>query len=126
MKVIIAGSRWITNPELIEWCINESEFEITEVVCGNARGVDTLGADWARAAGIPVREFLADWDGLGNKAGIVRNCEMAIYGEGLIAVWDRKSKGTKHMIKAAKARDLKVYVYKTPDPLQQYRDAFQS
>jgi hypothetical protein len=35
---------------------------------------------------------------------------MGNYAEGLIAVWDGESKGTKHMIEYAMSKGLKVYV----------------
>ena len=46
MKVIIAGSRSITDATIVEKAINESGITITEMVCGGASGVDTLGEEW--------------------------------------------------------------------------------
>jgi membrane-bound inhibitor of C-type lysozyme len=37
---------------------------------------------------------------------------MAKYSDGLIAFWDGKSKGTKHMIDLAKRHNLKIKVIK--------------
>ena len=45
MKTIIAGSRSITDIQLLYDAIRESGFQITEVVCGEARGADRLGGD---------------------------------------------------------------------------------
>ena len=50
MKVIIAGSRDITDYSLVCRAISESKFDITEVISGTARGVDTLGEKWAVGA----------------------------------------------------------------------------
>jgi len=113
LKTIIAGSRGITSLSLIEKAIEESGITITEVVSGTARGVDTLGEEWAQQRGIPVKRFPAKWDTFGRAAGYKRNVDMAEYGEVLIALWDSVSKGTKHMIDIAKAKGLKVYVFKT-------------
>ena len=110
MKVIIAGSRFITNYELLLDAIIEADFEITEVVCGAAVGVDSMGERYAKENNIKLSYFYADWHSLGKAAGFKRNEQMGNYGEGLIAVWDGKSKGTKHMISYAKKRKLKVYV----------------
>jgi hypothetical protein len=41
----------------------------------------------------------------------MRNLQMSLYAEGLIAVWDGVSRGTAHMIGCARRRGLKVYVY---------------
>jgi hypothetical protein len=35
---------------------------------------------------------------------------MADYADALIAIWDGKSKGTKHMIDIAKKKGLKVFI----------------
>lgn len=113
MKVIIAGSRSITDYELIKRAIVGSRFAITEVVSGGARGVDRLGERWAAENGIPVIQFIPDWDTLGKKAGYARNADMANYAEALIAVYDGASKGTGHMIDIATRKKLKVFVYNT-------------
>lgn len=112
MKVIIAGSRSCTDYNFVEGAIHESGFSITEVVCGGAIGVDSVGRKWARYYRIPVKMFLPDWRTHGKKAGIIRNIEMADYAEALIAVWDGESRGTKHMIDAAGKKGIPVYIRK--------------
>jgi len=110
MKVIIAGSREIFDYNIVKEAIEESKFEITEVVSGTARGVDSLGERWAYEHKIPVKRFPADWDKHGKAAGIIRNSEMANYGEALIAIWDGESRGTKNMIDTAKKKNLQVFI----------------
>ena len=110
MKVIVAGSRDITDPAVVEEAISLSGFTITEVVCGDARGVDSLGAEWADDHGVPVKHFPADWS-QGKSAGFSRNNHMADYADALIAVWDGKSKGTGHMIAVARTRKLPIFVH---------------
>lgn len=112
MKTIIAGSRNINDLRLLEKVIEESGFEISEVVCGGARGVDDLGRKWAHNGNvIPVKMFLAEWDKYGKSAGYRRNVEMAEYADALVAVWDGHSVGTKHMIEIALMLGLKVHVH---------------
>jgi len=116
MKVIIAGSRTITDPLELEKAIKDSGFKnlITEVVCGGANGADRLGRDWAEKQLIPIKYFIPDWKTLGKAAGPMRNSQMATYvGEngGLIALWDEKSSGTKDMIRKAERFNLKVYIH---------------
>jgi hypothetical protein len=116
MKVIIAGSRNITDYEEVCRAILFSNFDdISEVVSGKAKGVDTLGERFAKEFDIPLKEFPAKWrpsPGVYDKAaGIKRNVEMANYADALIALWDGKSPGTKHMISIAEKKGLKVYVH---------------
>lgn len=112
MKTIIAGSRTVTNLAVVSHAIECSGFDITEVVSGQARGVDTLGEIWGRSKRLPITEFPADWKRHGRRAGYLRNEEMAQYADALIAVWDGESRGTKHMIDIAKKRGLNVYVHR--------------
>lgn len=110
MKTIIAGSRNIEEYQVILDAIEASGFEITEVISGGAKGVDSLGERYGTEKSIPVKVFPADWESYGRKAGIMRNKEMAAYAEALIAVWDGNSPGTYNMITEAQSRKLKVYV----------------
>jgi hypothetical protein len=111
MKTIIAGSRNISEMYYVETAIALSHFEITELICGMAPGVDMLAHSYAKMCKIPIIECPADWVKHGKSAGLIRNNEMATKAEGLIAVWDGKSNGTRDMIYKAKNRKLKVFVF---------------
>ncbi len=111
MKTIIAGSREGFTLQDVYKAWDQSDFAISEVVSGGARGVDRLGEQWAKANQVPIKQFIPDWDGLGKKAGHVRNRDMGDYADALIALWDGESKGTKGMIEYAQKKGLKVYVY---------------
>ena len=103
MRTIIAGSRTINDDSLIVNAINESGFNITEVVCGEARGADTFGKNWAIANKIPVKSFPAEWNIHGKSAGYKRNIVMAEYADALIAI-TTGSPGTTHMINIAREK----------------------
>lgn len=111
MKIIIAGSRTITEYHLVEEAIRIAGFNITEVVSGTARGVDQLGEQWAAANNIPVRRFPADWNRYGRRAGYIRNAEMGVYAQGAVIVWDGSSAGTESMIEILKRRNLPTYIH---------------
>lgn len=117
MKVIIAGSRTVTElPEVIK-AIKLSGFEIKEVVSGACpKGVDQLGEYWANLNNIPIKQFIAQWSIHGKGAGVLRNQLMADYADALIAVWDGESKGTADMIVRAQSKGLKVFIYKPESP----------
>lgn len=98
MKVIIAGSRGVTDYDLIKLAVNGCPYDITEVVSGTARGADKLGELWAHENNIPIKQFKPEWDKFGKFAGYYRNKQMGNYADALIAIWDGQSKGTKQMI----------------------------
>jgi len=97
MKTIIAGSRSITNNNTLLGALELVPWSITEVVCGNARGVDTLGRNWAYDNKIPIKYFPAMWNKYGKAAGPIRNKQMAEYADSLLLVWDGVSRGSKNM-----------------------------
>lgn len=110
MKVIIAGSRTIIDPNLVIEAIKESKFKIDEVCSGKCRGPDSLGEEWAKCNNIPIKDFPADWQKLGKKAGILRNIEMGNYADAAICLWDKESIGTKHMIQYMTKLNKPVYI----------------
>jgi hypothetical protein len=112
MRVIIAGSRGITDLATVSKAVSDSGFAVTQVVSGGARGVDKLGEIWAKNHDIPVKVYPAQWDKYGKSAGYKRNVIMADNADALVAVWDGVSRGTGHMINIARDKGLKVYVHK--------------
>ena len=112
-NVIIAGGRDFSDYNLLaktmDHLLSNIKDDIT-VICGKARGADTLGEKYAKERGFPVQYFPADWQRYGKSAGYRRNTEMAENADALVAFWDGKSRGTKHMIETAKAHGLKVRV----------------
>jgi hypothetical protein len=124
MRVIIAGSRDFDDYDYLkqismELIINNFGLfdETVTIVSGTARGADSLGEKFARENSFEIVRFPAEWESLGKKAGYLRNKEMVKYAKEdskgmLIAFWDGKSKGTKHIINTAKKEKLKTYVKK--------------
>ena len=128
MRLIVAGSRTVTDERFVhkklEALTADYKFSSADRIdvecCGLAQGPDLIGKDWAGTRGIPVKEFVPDWEGLGNRAGILRNEEMGDYahaqGQGwLIAFLDVTNdtlgtSGTRHMISYAKMLGMRVDV----------------
>lgn len=113
-RVLVAGSRTIQDFELVKRTIEESGYHIKELVSGVANGPDRLGLRYANQRNIPVKEFPADWEQYGNRAGMIRNGLMAEYADILIAIWDGESVGTLDMINRMKKLGKPVYLVTVP------------
>lgn len=115
MITIVAGSRHISDYNILLEAIKEAQvierIIPTSIVSGTAKGADKLGERYAVEQGLPLMQYPADWKKHGIRAGFIRNTEMAEKSEALIALWDGKSNGTKHMIKEARRLNLRVFVY---------------
>lgn len=110
MKVIIAGGRDYHDYETVCQAVANSGFFIDTVISGGATGVDTLAVRYALENDIPLETYPADWATHGKAAGPIRNRKMAEVAEGLIAIWDGQSPGTKNMIDTAMKHNLVIFV----------------
>ncbi len=114
MKTIIAGSRKYENYEAVASVMDRCPWAVTEVVCGKARGADTLGETWGKCNQIKIEYFPAEWKtedgGLNKAAGYNRNKQMAEYAEAAVVFWDGKSSGSKHMIDLSLEHGLHLLV----------------
>lgn len=111
-RVIIAGGRDFNDYGLLERKMDHLLSKISSqiiVICGKARGADTLGEQYAKSRNYQIAYYPADWS-MGKTAGYIRNLEMAENADALVAFWDGKSRGTKHMIDTAHNKNLKVRV----------------
>ena len=126
VRMIIAGGRDFDDYNLLKKSVHNVICDLVyercsdykcEIVSGTARGADSLGEKFAVKEGFVVKRFPADWNTYGKRAGYLRNEQMAKYAVSdgcygvLVAFWDGKSRGTKHMIDLAKKHGLTVYVF---------------
>lgn len=111
MRVIVCGSRNWRNRLMISNRLAKLPGEDTIVVHGNAKGADRIAHDEANKLGLLTEPHPADWQRYRNRAGIIRNEEMAALGADLcIAFWDGSSNGTAHMMAAADAHGIPVEI----------------
>ena len=113
LRVIIAGSREFNDYDLLKKTMDNVLANVRDditMVCGQARGADTLGEQYAKERGYAVQYFPADWNRYGKVAGYIRNTVMAKNADALVAFWDGQSSGTRHMIQTAQSLGLKVRV----------------
>lgn len=102
MRVAIVGSRTWTDEATIRRYVDKLPATAT-VVSGGSPGVDTMAEHAARARGLRVRVFRADWKRHGRGAGMVRNSKIIANADIVLAFWDGQSRGTKDSIDKAMA-----------------------
>lgn len=116
-KVIIAGGRDFTDLKRMTYYMDKMLFSKAQtheilIVSGKARGADNTGELYAHSRGYEIEPYPANWDKFGKSAGYKRNEEMAKVADALVAFWDGKSKGTKHMIDLAGKYKLGIRTFK--------------
>lgn len=108
MKVAIIGSRTLQVKNLEQYLPQE----ITEIVSGGARGIDTCAKNYATEHHIQLTEFLPNYREYGKSAPLKRNLEIIRYADIVIAFWDGKSHGTKFVIDNCRrmGREIKIFI----------------
>ena len=117
-RLIVAGTRTITNIGIVSMRMGNyiAGYGKFTLISGTAPGVDSLAEDVARIRGIAIERYPANWNKYGKPAGYRRNVQMAETATALLAIWDGKSKGTKHMIDIAlKQRLSPIVIHIVPD-----------
>lgn len=100
MKLAIVGSRSITDKSIVYYTLSQI-YDISLIISGGARGVDSIAEEYAKSVGIPVKIYYAEWDKYGRGAGMIRNSLILKECDKLIAFWDGKSVGTENSIRRA-------------------------
>jgi len=114
-KVIVAGSRNFKDYKLLCKRLDYYFSNIQPIIiCGEARGADTLGRKYAEEHNYLIESYPADWS-KGRDAGYIRNKRMAEVADCAICFWNGKSKGTEHMIDTMKKLNKPVKVVKFVD-----------
>lgn len=127
MKLIISGSRTLqASQEEIFHLITHYKLHPTEIVSGTAGGIDRCGEDFARKAYLKLTQFPADWDGLGKRAGMVRNQQMADYADALLLIWDGESRGSAGMKAMMEKAGKPVYEAVVKPSIQEKREYVKS
>jgi predicted Rossmann fold nucleotide-binding protein DprA/Smf involved in DNA uptake len=115
MKLAIVGTR---NPS-----ISYGDFEklllekidlsdVTQIVSGGAKGIDTYAKLLAARHHIPLMEYLPKYDQFGKFATLRRNTQIVQEANVVIAFPSAESKGTYHSIKEAERLHRRLIVVK--------------
>ena len=109
-RVAVVGSRNYPNLDKVRAFVALTLTPDTIVISGGARGVDSVAAEAARARGLVVEEYLAEWRKYGKSAGFLRNTTIVDKADRVVAFWDAKSRGTLDTINKAKAKGIPVEI----------------
>lgn len=94
MKIAVIGSRNLNVENLGKYIPND----VSEIVSGGAKGIDSNAKSYAQKNKIPLKEFLPDYRRFGRGAPLKRNLQIIEYADMVIAFWDGESHGTKYVI----------------------------
>ncbi|MDE6520236.1 MAG: DUF2493 domain-containing protein [Ruminococcus sp.] len=108
MKVAIVGSRDLNITNLEEYMPEN----VSEIVSGGAKGVDSNAKEYALKNNIPLTEFFPDYRRFGRSAPLKRNLQIIQYADIVIAFWDGKSHGTKYVIDNCQKANIPVKLIK--------------
>ncbi len=109
MKIAIIGSRGLHVENFDEYLPEN----VTEIVSGGAKGIDSDAEAYANANGIKMTVFLPDYNRYKRGAPIKRNKrnkQIVDYADEVLAFWDGSSRGTLSVIEYCRKKEKKVTV----------------
>jgi hypothetical protein len=125
-RILVCGGRKYGDRNRVDRILDAAveRLGLTEIIHGAATGADTLADEWARARGIPARDFPAAWSDIDRPgavvrqspggrlydaaAGQVRNQRMLDEGRPDIVIAFPGGTGTAGMIRIARAAGVRV------------------
>lgn len=107
MRIAVIGSRRLSVANLEKYLPSD----VTEIVSGGAKGVDTLAREYALTHNLKLTEFLPEYDKFGRSAPLKRNITIIEYADLVLAFWDGKSRGTQFVIDNCKKRNIPVKMF---------------
>jgi YspA, cpYpsA-related SLOG family len=108
-RVAVVGSRDFPNPDVVAAYVRSLPSDAV-IVSGGARGVDQWAEEAAQRYGLQTKIFHADWDGLGRRAGPIRNAEIVAAADRPVIFWNGQSRGTLNTILSAQAASLPILI----------------
>ena len=107
MRVAVIGSRGLQVNDLGKYLPDE----VTEIISGGARGVDTSAREYAMEHGLKLTEYLPEYSRYGRSAPLKRNITIIENADLVLAFWDGTSRGTKYVIDNCKKRNIPIQIH---------------
>ncbi len=97
-RLLVVGSRKITDIDISKYIPKD----VDTIISGGAKGIDTLAEQYADKHRLSKVIIRPDYSLPKKAAPLFRNQSMVILCSSVLAIWDGKSRGTKHTIDYAK------------------------
>lgn len=107
MKIAVIGSRNLIINNLGDYL----SINVTEIISGGAKGIDSCAKKYALEKGIKLTEFYPEYQKYGKGAPLRRNLQIIDYADIVLAFWDGKSRGTKFVIEQCRKKGKTVRVF---------------
>ena len=104
MKIAVVGSRKLAVDNLGKYIPDN----VTEIISGGAKGVDTDAKKYALSHGIKLTEILPEYNKYGRSAPLRRNIAIIEEAELVLVFWDGHSHGTKFVIDRCKEKNIPI------------------
>jgi hypothetical protein len=104
--MLVCGGRGYLDAERIDRVLDVLGPSL--VIHGDARGADSMAANWAAKRGVPHKLFQAEWQRLGKVAGPLRNRQMLREGKPDLVVAFPGGAGTADMVGASMQNGVPV------------------
>lgn len=108
MRIAIVGSRNLNITNLEQYLPND----VTEIISGGAKGIDTSAREFAIKNNIKLTEILPEYEKYGRAAPIKRNDLIVNAADVVFAFWDGNSHGTKYVINYCKKTNKPIKIFK--------------
>ena len=104
MKLLIVGSRSITDFDLSEYVPSQTDL----IISGGAKGVDTLAEEFADQHQISKLILRPKYHLYGKAAPIKRNEQMVDLADEILIIWDGISRGAQHTLKFVQKKNKPI------------------
>lgn len=106
MKLLIVGSRSITDFDLSPYI----KAEVDTVISGGACGIDCLAEQYADLHRLSKYILRPRYDLYGRVAPLKRNEQMVEMADAVLVIWDGRSKGAQYTIQYTKKRNKPITI----------------
>lgn len=114
MRFTVTGGRDYWNRVIIWDVLSLFPRRGTELLVGDASGLDTVAAEFGEKLGFSVTKFVADWKNHGLAAGPIRNKNILAKEPSFVIAFPG-GKGTENMVKQAKEKGILVFRVETDE-----------